>query len=128
MTSFFSEICFHFSRKKTLFYSPKSFHIFELTKCYTLKNFHIFEFAKFYTRENFRTNFYTYFTQRFLPPPIPITNTTDGLSVSPEKGHFGSLFQALCFQKFSMECFDHFCPLLHKRDRNGKTTLEKRTC
>ena len=76
----------------------------------------------------FRTNFYTYFPQRFLPPPIPITNTTDGLSVSPEKRYFGSLFQAIYFQKFSTECFDQFCPSLQKRDKNGITTLKKRTC
>ena len=76
----------------------------------------------------FRTNFYTYFPQRFLPPPIPVTNPTDGLSVSPEKGYFRSLFQALYFQKFSTECFDQFCPSLQKRDKNGKTTLKKRTC
>ena len=97
----------------------KSFHISQSQ--YMLK------FTKCHEKSccKLRTNFYTHFPQMFLPPSISIINTTDGLSFSPEKGHFGTLFEALYFQKFLTECFDQFCPLLQKRDKNGKTTLRK---
>ena len=89
---------------------------------------YILKFAKCHEKSccKFRTNFYTYFPQMFLTSSIPIINTTDRLS--PEKGDFGTLFEALYFQKFSTECFNQFCLLLQRKDRNGKTTLEKRTC
>ena len=61
----------------------------------------------------------------FLPPSISIINTTDGLSVSPEKGDFGTLFEALYFQKFSTEYFYQFCPLFKRETEMEKQHLEK---
>ena len=92
----------------------KSFHICQSQ--YMLK------FAKCHEKSccKFRTNFYTHFPQIFLPPSISIINTTDGLSVSPEKGDFGTLFEALYFQKFSTECFDQFCPVVAKERQKWK--------
>ena len=74
----------------------------------------------------FRTNYLTYFPDRFLPPPIPLKSTVDGLEIS--EGKFGSLFQAICLAKHAEKCFDKFCPSLQKVDNKGKTTIEKHTC
>ena len=51
----------------------------------------------------FRTNYLTYFPERFLPPPVPLKCTVDGLEIS--EGIFGSLFQAICLRKYADKCF-----------------------
>ena len=47
----------------------------------------------------FRTNYLTYFPERFLPPPVPLKCTVDGLEIS--EGKFGSLFQAIVLSLFA---------------------------
>ena len=73
-----------------------------------------------------RTNYLTYFPQRFLPPPVSLKSTIDSLEVSERK--FGSLFQAIVLSKYANRCFDKFCPSLQKVDEKGRTTIAKRTC
>ena len=75
---------------------------------------------------NFRTNYLTYCPERFLAPPVPLKCTVDGLEISG--GKFGSLFQAIFWGKYADKCFDKFCPSLQKVDKNGKSTIQKRTC
>ena len=74
----------------------------------------------------FRTNYLDFFPNRFLPPPVPLKSTIDGLSIA--EGKFGSLFQAIFLAKHANKCFDKFCPSLQKRDKKGKTVIERRTC
>ena len=42
--------------------------------------------------------------------------------------HFSSLFQVIFLGKYADKCFDKFCPSLQKVDKNGKCTIQKRTC
>ena len=65
----------------------------------------------------------TYFPERFLPPPVPLKSTVDGLEMS--EGKFGSLFLAIFLGKYADKCFDKFCPSLQKVDKNGKSTIQK---
>ena len=74
----------------------------------------------------FRTNYLTYFLERFLPPPVLLKSTVDGLEISEAK--FGSFFQAIFLVKYADKCFDKFCPSLQKVDKKGKSTIQKRTC
>ncbi|CAF2767137.1 unnamed protein product [Rotaria sp. Silwood2] len=79
-----------------------------------------------------RSNFYKIFTQRFLPPPVPLARSSFGLVIAAndfEPGIFyGSLFQRLQLNYFICEeigCdsipFDFFCTTI-------KNSLAKRTC
>ena len=73
----------------------------------------------------FRTNCLTYFPERFLPPPVPLKSTIDGLEIS--EGKFGWLFQAIFLAKYAEKWFGKFCPSLQKVDKKGKSTIQKRT-
>ena len=62
-----------------------------------------------------------------MPPPIPFSNS--GKVLSTNVGKLGNLFQGLHFQKIStFSCFDFHCPLVHVKDKKGKTKLKKQTC
>ena len=63
----------------------------------------------------FRTNYLTYFPEIFLPPPLPLKSTVDGLEIS--EGIFGSIFQAIFLAKHAEKCFDKFCPSLQKTEK-----------
>ena len=64
------------------------------------------------------TNYLTCFPERFLPPPVPLKSTVDGLAIS--EGKFGSIFQATFLAKHAEKCFDKFCSSLQKVDKKGK--------
>ena len=71
----------------------------------------------------FRTNFYTYFPQRFLPPPIPVTNPTDGLSVSPEKGYFfAPYFKHSTFKSFQQNALTVLSVAVKERQKSKNNT------
>ena len=48
----------------------------------------------------------SFYPKRFIPPPVPIKPCVEGLEVN-DKGHFGSLFQAMYLQNIAeeSECF-----------------------
>ena len=74
----------------------------------------------------FRTNYLTYFPERFLPPPVPLKSSIDRLEISETK--FRSLFQAIILAKYSDKCFDKIRPSLQKVNKKGKRTMQNRTC
>ena len=71
----------------------------------------------------FRTNYLTYFPQRFFPPPVPLKSTTDGVEVS--EGRFGYPFQAIVLSKYANRCFNKFCPSLQKVDKKRQDHYRK---
>ena len=69
-----------------------------------------------------RTNYFTYFPERFLLPSVPLKSTVDGSEMS--LGMFGSLFQAIFLAKYADKCFEEFFPSLQKVGKKGKNTIQ----
>ena len=72
----------------------------------------------------FRTNYLTYFPERFLPPPMPLKSMVDGMEIS--EGKFGSLFQAISSAKYVDICFGltSFVLLCKRCTKKGKTLFK----
>ena len=66
----------------------------------------------------FRTNYLTYVPERFLPPPVPLKCTVDGLEIS--EGKFGSLFQAIFWGNMRTNALISFIPLCRRSIKKGK--------
>ena len=66
----------------------------------------------------FRTNYLTYFPERFLSSPVPLKSTVDGLEI--QEGKFGSLFQVILLGKYADKSFVKFCSSLQKVGKKGK--------
>ena len=60
----------------------------------------------------------TYFPERFLPPPMPLKCTVDGLEIS--EGKFASLFQAIFWGNMRTNALISFAPLCRRSIKTGK--------
>ena len=77
-----------------------------------------------------KTNYCEFHPQRFLPPPVPVAISENGLRIDRENGAFRSLFQALYLSN-ALElniCYDEYCPSLQVKGTKYKTIIERRTC
>ena len=74
----------------------------------------------------FHTNYLTYFSERFLPPSMPLKATVDGLEIFEEK--FRSLFQSIFLAEYADKCFDKFFPSWKTVRKKGKSTMKLFAC
>lgn len=70
-----------------------------------------------------RSPYLTLFPERFLPPPIPVVQTEDGLVISTDKGKYLPLFENILllpkikppnFNNFKKIPYDIMCPSINK--------------
>ena len=59
-----------------------------------------------------------FFQKQFLPAPVPISPSDNGLKIDPKKGPFRSLFQSFYLASAikSDTCYDEYCPSLQERN------------
>ena len=77
-----------------------------------------------------KANCLEFFPQRFLPAPVPITTSENGLQIDRAKGKFQSLFQLL-FLASSLKldlCYDEYCPSLQEKNAESERITERRSC
>ena len=74
--------------------------------------------------------FYVRIPKRFLPAPVPISTSDNGLKIDPKKGSFRSLFQSFYLASTLKlgTCYDEYCPSLQERNAKDERVIDRRTC
>ena len=71
-----------------------------------------------------------FFPKRFLPTPVPISLSDNGLKIDPKEGWFRSLFQSFCLAStWKLDTNYHeYCPSLQESNAKNKRVIDRRMC
>ena len=69
-----------------------------------------------------RKNCQMFFPKLFLPAPVPISPSDNGLKIDPKKDSFRSLFQSF------YTCYDKYCPSLQERNAKNEGVTDRQRC
>ena len=71
-----------------------------------------------------------FFPKRFLPAPVAISKSDNGLKIDPKKVSFRSLFQSFYLASALKldTCCNKYCPSVKKRNAKNERVIDRRTC
>ena len=77
-----------------------------------------------------RTNYPMFFPKQFLPVPVTISTSDNGLKIDPKKGSFRSLFHFFYLASTLRldTCCSEYCPSLQEKNAKNEGVIDWHTC